>query len=71
MITQALITRSLLALRDLGPAHAYLSVDTQNPADVLSLYEAEGYKFYKRQFDMIRPFSRTDIYRSSKPSLTI
>ncbi|MCJ2541185.1 MAG: GNAT family N-acetyltransferase [Candidatus Thermoplasmatota archaeon] len=54
-LAKALISRSLLALRDLGMAHAYLSVDTQNPADALSLYEAVGYKLYKRQFDMIRP----------------
>ena len=54
-LAKALISRSLLVLRDLGMTHANLSVDTLNPADALGLYEALGYTVHKRQYDLVRP----------------
>lgn len=54
-LAKALISRSLLALRDLGMTHTNLGVDAQNPAGALHFYEAMGYKVYRRAYDLSRP----------------
>ena len=54
-LAKALLSRSLVILRDLGMEHAALGVDTQNPADAMALYESQGYTVHKEFYDMVRP----------------
>jgi GNAT superfamily N-acetyltransferase len=54
-LAKALLSRSLVILRELGMEYANLGVDTQNPADALGLYESQGYVVRKEHYDMIRP----------------
>ncbi|UCC92817.1 MAG: GNAT family N-acetyltransferase [Thermoplasmata archaeon] len=54
-LARALLTRSLVLMRDLGMEYANLGVDTKNPADALTLYESVGYRVRKEHYDLIRP----------------
>lgn len=54
-LARALLSRSLVVLRDLGMEYANLGVDTQNPANALQLYESVGYVVFKEYYDLIRP----------------
>jgi len=46
-LAKALVTQSLIRLRDLGMEHANLGVDTENPSGALGLYTGLGYKPFK------------------------
>jgi GNAT superfamily N-acetyltransferase len=54
-LAKALLARSLVVLRDQGMEHARLGVDTQNPADALTLYSSQGYVVFKEFYDLVRP----------------
>lgn len=54
-LAKALISRSLLLLRDKGMEFASLGVDTQNPADAFGLYKGLGYVVRQKFIDLIRP----------------
>jgi GNAT superfamily N-acetyltransferase len=54
-LARALVSRSLVVLRGLGMELANLGVDTQNPAEALSLYSSLGYTVRKEYYDLIRP----------------
>lgn len=54
-LAKALISLSLVLLRELGMEQANLGVDTKNPADAMGLYEGLGYKVRKEHYDLIRP----------------
>jgi GNAT superfamily N-acetyltransferase len=54
-LAKALLSRSLVALRDQGMQQARLGVDTQQPEDALSLYSSQGYVVYKEFYDLVRP----------------
>jgi ribosomal protein S18 acetylase RimI-like enzyme len=49
-LAKALLSRSLLMLRDRGMEKANLGVDTENPNQALNLYEGVGFKVMKRHF---------------------
>jgi ribosomal protein S18 acetylase RimI-like enzyme len=46
-LAKALVTRSMLMLRDMGMEHANLGVDTENLSGALRLYEGLGYERIK------------------------
>jgi ribosomal protein S18 acetylase RimI-like enzyme len=46
-LAKALVTRSMLMLRDMGMEFANLGVDTENPSGALGLYEGLGYENIK------------------------
>jgi ribosomal protein S18 acetylase RimI-like enzyme len=54
-LARALVSQSLVLLRDRGMEFANLGVDTQNPADALGLYEGLGYRVRKKFIDLTRP----------------
>ena len=43
-LAKALVTRSMVRLRDLGMEHANLGVDSENPSGAMGLYTGLGYK---------------------------
>ena len=46
-LAKALVTQSMIRLRDLGVEHANLGVDSENPSGALGLYTGLGYKPHK------------------------
>jgi GNAT superfamily N-acetyltransferase len=54
-LAKALLSRSLVVLRDHGMEQARLGVDTKNPADALTLYSSQGYVVFKEYYDLVRP----------------
>lgn len=54
-LARALLSRSLVVLRDLGMEQAILGVDTENPANALHLYRSLGYRVFREQYDLIKP----------------
>jgi GNAT superfamily N-acetyltransferase len=53
-LAKALLSRSLVVLRDQGMEQARLGVDTKNPADALTLYSSQGYVVFKEFYDLVR-----------------
>lgn len=54
-LANALIARSLRALRDRGMAIAALGVDAENPTGALGLYERNGFKVHQRYVTYRKP----------------
>jgi ribosomal protein S18 acetylase RimI-like enzyme len=55
-LARSCIARSLRLLRDAGARSAYLSVDTQNPRQALTLYESCGFRVASGSVGLRRPF---------------
>lgn len=54
-LAKALVSCSLLKLREMGMDYASLGADTQNPADAMGLYKSMGYAVRKEFIDLTRP----------------
>lgn len=59
-LARALISRSLLLLRERGMTSAALGVDAANPTGALGLYEAAGFKVHERFMAFRRPMKEQE-----------
>ena len=55
-LARALVSHSLVALRDRGMIDAVLGVDADNPHGALGVYEANGFAVSRREYSWRRPF---------------
>jgi mycothiol synthase len=56
-LARALVSQSLVALRDRGMTDAVLGVDADNPTGALGVYEANGFVVHQRERAFRKPFS--------------
>lgn len=54
-LAAALVTRSLVVLREAGADHAMLGVDAENPTGAVGVYERAGFRVAKRSWAYRRP----------------
>ena len=55
-LARALVSQSLVALRDRGMTEAILGVDADNPTGALGVYEANGFVVHRRELSYRKPF---------------
>lgn len=55
-LARALVSQSLVALRDRGMTEAILGVDAENPTGAVGVYEANGFAVHTRERSYRKPF---------------